>query len=503
MRNFEGEPNIRRAAIYLRISQERAGTRTYASDAIERQREDCEYTCKWNGWTIVGEYVDKAKSAFDINVERPDFERMLEDYRKGEFDIIVGWKLDRVLRRVGSLVDMIRDAPDVRICTTDLGIIDLTTPDGRHRAIAAANEAEFESARKGERERRANMQHAMQGRPKRAPRRCFGYTDAREVIPEEAAVVRELYAARVAGYPINDLLRAVNGEEATHPLSRLKKAVAGLPEPQRWTRTRMRYCLVNPKYAGFIALVQEPISQGPRRQRTAATLDNLVRDDEGRLVRGDWEPIVDEATWRESARMTRQHLRKSSGRKRRYFGTGIFRCGVCGAPLYVASGSYRCMKKGHVCRLREPIDELVLATVRERLGRSDLAALLPRVDSVRAAEITDELKKCDAELARIRDDYRAGYIDGAFYSEMHGEIEARREKLVEERGKMSADPTGGLLTCDDPVAAFDAIKDDPLRVNRIIDYLMTVTISPRHRGEKRSNGRKFEYIGIDIKWKEH
>lgn len=44
---------------------------------------------------------------------------------------------------------------------------------------------------------------------------------------------------------------------------------------------------------------------------------------------------------------------------------------------------------------------------------------------------------------------------------MHGEIEARREKLVEERGKMSADPTGGLLTCDDPVAAFDAIKDDP------------------------------------------
>lgn len=87
---------------------------------------------------------------------------------------------------------------------------------------------------------------------------------------------------------------------------------------------------------------------------------------------------------------------------------------------------------------------------------------------------------------------------------MHGEIEARREKLVEERGKMSADPTGGLLTCDDPVAAFDAIKDDPpLRVNRIIDYLMTVTISPRHRGERRSNGRKFEYIGIDIKWKEH
>ena len=52
--------NIKRAAIYLRISQERAGSRSYASDAIERQREDCEYLCRWHEWDVVAEYVDRA-----------------------------------------------------------------------------------------------------------------------------------------------------------------------------------------------------------------------------------------------------------------------------------------------------------------------------------------------------------------------------------------------------------------------------------------------------------
>lgn len=493
---------IKRAAIYLRISQERSNTKTYASDALERQREDCEALCAWRKWEVAGVYIDRARSAFDEGKERPEYERMLADYRTDKFDVIVGWKLDRILRRVSSLVDMVRDAPDVRFCTDDLGLLDLTTPDGRHRAIEAANNAEFESARKGERERRANRQHAEQGRPKRGSKRCFGYTREREVVPEEAALVRALYAARVAGYPLHDLLRAVNGEETVNALPDVKKALSELQEPQKWSYTRLRYCLVNPKYAGFIALVSEPVGKGPRRQRVMATIDNLVRDRDGNLVRGDWEPIVDEATWREAVRITRDAARGKQPGRRIHFGTGLFRCGVCGKPLYVAGGSYRCPDRGHVSRLEKPVNELVLATVRERLSRSDLADLLPREDAGRSAEIDAELREIEGELARIRDDYREHLIDGEFYAEMREEQVARRDRLLAERGRASIDPTGGVLTGEDPVAAFDAIADDPVKLNRLVDYLVNVTIQPFRRDRKRG-GRTFVYEGIDIKWKEH
>ena len=493
---------IKRAAIYLRISQERGNTKTYASDALERQREDCEALCAWRKWEVVEVYVDRARSAFNETKERPEYDRMLADYRAGKFDVMVAWKLDRILRRVGSLVDMVRDAPDVRFCTDDLGLLDLTTPDGRHRAIEAANNAEFESARKGERERRANRQHAEQGRPKRGPKPCFGYTADRQIVPEEAALVRELYAARVAGYPLHDLLRAVNGEKTVYSLEGVKKAVSGLQEPPAWTYTRLRYCLVNPKYAGFIAHVSEPTGNGPRRQRTMAVLDNLVRDKQGNLVRGDWEPIIDEATWRKAVQLTRDAARGKQPGRRVHFGTGLFRCAECGKPLYVAGGSYRCPEKGHVSRLEEPINRLVLAAIRERLGRGDFASLLPHENTERMDEIDAELREIEGELARIRDDYAAHLIDGELYRQIRETEVGKRDKLLAEKESIGTDPTGGVLTGDDPVAAFDALLDDPVRLHDVVDYLVDVTIEPFHRDRKRGQ-RTFVFEGIHIKWKEH
>ena len=428
---------------------------------------------------------------------------MLKDYAAGKFDVIVGWKLDRILSRVGSLVDMVRDAPDVRFCTTDLGVIDLTTSDGRHRAIDAANDAEFESARKGERERRANRQHAEQGRPKRPAQRCFGYTTTLEVVPEEAAVVREAFAAHLAGYPLNAILRTINGEDGDPTPEGLLHAVKRLPERQTWSRTRLRYLLVNPRYAGLVALVPAPAdTRQTRPQRIAVIADSLVLDRDENPVHGRWEPIVDEATWRESLRLMRSRALGHVGSDRRYFGTGIFRCGVCGGPLFVSASSYRCPTVGHVSRRREPIDKLVLATVRERLARGDMAGLLPHEDDGRMTEIREELTKCESELARIRDDYRAHLIDGAFYAELREELTARRDAALAERDRLTRDPTGGVLTCDDPVAAFDAIAKDPVRLHAIVDYLLEVTIHPDPRNG-RFGHRGFRYEGIDIKWKRH
>lgn len=496
------DSNIKRAAIYLRISQDRH----MKGDAIRRQRDDNLYTCSYNGWEVVATYTDQSRSAFS-GAERPEFDRMVRDFRAGKFDVIVAWKLDRLVRRVGTLTDMVREVqgerPEdgLRICTGDCGLLDLTRPDGRYLATLFANNAELESARKGERERRANLQHALEGNPRRASQRCYGYTNDREIVEDEAALVRACYSAYTNGHAMNAILRALNGDETSVAYPALKTALTRLKAPQKWTRTRLKYMLINPKYAGFVAYVSEPASPGAKRkQRARIVADHVLRDENGAPVHGNWEPIIDEATWFKAAELAKARSHGEQPNWRKHIGSGIYRCGVCGRPLYVCDGSYRCGERGHVCRLRKPIDDLVIATVRERLGQGDLKSLLPRDEDGRLDAIEHELNEVEARLARYQTDYRAGNIDGALFKAWSDEEVARRDALLAEREALTSDPTGGLLTCSDPVAAFDALADDPVRVGRVIDCLMAVTIQPFRRGQKRGK-RTFNFEGIDIKWK--
>ena len=73
----------------------------YSSDnqreeSIEGQiRENTAYAEK-NGITIVGTYIDRALSA--QTDDRPEFQRMIKDSAKKDFDIVIVWKLDRFSR---------------------------------------------------------------------------------------------------------------------------------------------------------------------------------------------------------------------------------------------------------------------------------------------------------------------------------------------------------------------------------------------------------------------
>lgn len=490
--------DCKKAALYLRISQDRSGR----GDAIERQREDCESWCRYHEWDVVEEYVDHAISAYS-GTERPAYERMLEDFRAGRFDVVVAWKLDRLTRSVGKISEAVKTIPDLCILSGDYGFLDLTTADGRYLTTLFVSNAEFESARKGERERRANLQRAMRGEARCAARPPFGYDREMNVVPAEAAVVRELYRLRAKGYPENDLLRAVNGERTTHDYPVLAAALDQLGDRKPWSRTKLHYLFANPRYAGYVAYVSEPENTGAkRRNRASIVAENIVRDEDGKPVKGKWEAIVDEATWRTVREGLRARARGKQDAYRKFFGSGVYRCGVCGRPLYAASGSYRCLETGHVCRLQQPIDTLVVATVRAYLGLPNYRDLLPkRADEDVLEELRAKIAQAEAELKRIREDYRAHLIDGAFYKQVYDEQMEVIEGARREQDRLASDPTG-ILECDDPVAAFDAVCGDPTRMHDIIDYLLEVTVSPRPRENARGH-RGFSYEGIDIKWKQH
>ena len=80
-----------KGVIYARYSSD-----NQREESIEGQiRENTAYAEK-NGITIIGHYIDRAFSA--KTDDRPEFQRMVKDSAKKNFDVVIVWKLDRFSR---------------------------------------------------------------------------------------------------------------------------------------------------------------------------------------------------------------------------------------------------------------------------------------------------------------------------------------------------------------------------------------------------------------------
>ena len=80
-----------RAVIYARYSSE-----NQREESIEGQLRECYAFARKNDISVVGEYIDCAFSA--KTDKRPDFQRMIKDSAKRNFDFVIVWKLDRFAR---------------------------------------------------------------------------------------------------------------------------------------------------------------------------------------------------------------------------------------------------------------------------------------------------------------------------------------------------------------------------------------------------------------------
>ena len=80
-----------KAVIYARYSSD-----TQREESIEGQIRECTEYAKYNDMEIVGTYIDRAYSARTDH--RPEFQRMIKDSEKKQFDVVLVWKLDRFAR---------------------------------------------------------------------------------------------------------------------------------------------------------------------------------------------------------------------------------------------------------------------------------------------------------------------------------------------------------------------------------------------------------------------
>jgi len=182
---------MRRAAIYARVS-----TRNGHQDP-ETQLLALRQVAERAGWQIRGEYVDHGISGAKGRDKRPEFDRLLKDATRRQFDVVMAWSVDRLGR---SLQDLVAFLGDLHAQGVDLYLhiqgIDTTTPGGKALFQMMGVFAEFERAIIQERVcaglAKARAKGKQLGRPKVSPSVERAIQAARAAGKGQLAIAREL-----------------------------------------------------------------------------------------------------------------------------------------------------------------------------------------------------------------------------------------------------------------------------------------------------------------------
>lgn len=153
---------MKRAAIYARVSTD--------GQTTDNQIRELEAVAKRTGWEIVDTYIDRGVSGSKGRDKRPQFDRMLKDATRRQFDIVLACSVDRLGRSLPHLVSFLEEihAKGVDLYLHQQGI-DTTTPAGKAMFQMCGVFAEFERSMIQERVRaglsRAKAQGKRLGRP--------------------------------------------------------------------------------------------------------------------------------------------------------------------------------------------------------------------------------------------------------------------------------------------------------------------------------------------------
>src|SRR5947209_6478354 len=123
-----------RAAIYLRISDDREGQRL----GVERQLEDCRARADREGWEVAEVFEDNDTGASTKSRKaRRNYARMIERAAAGEFDVLLAYSNSRLTRRPLEFEALIELSltTGVRICTVVSGDDDLATARSEERRV--------------------------------------------------------------------------------------------------------------------------------------------------------------------------------------------------------------------------------------------------------------------------------------------------------------------------------------------------------------------------------
>ena len=473
---------------YLRVSLDRSGR----ARSIEEQHNENLEAARARGVTLGTPYRDESISASRYSTKTRDgFGKLLADLEHGRFgaDELWLWESSRGSRKVSEWVELVElcERQHVRIhVVTHARTYDPANGRDRRSLLEDAVDSEYESGKISARAKRAAAASAAAGKPHgRAP---YGYVrrydeHTRKMItqepePAEAVVIGELFDRVKAGHSLRSI--ALNFEARG-----IRTRTGKVFSPQH-----LRVLATTAAYAGLRVHDSEGRRAGRGHSPQPGTPGVSV-------VKGTWEPLVSEATYRGVQRLLNDPKRVTTrpGRAKHLL-SNIAVCDKCGGPIFVSFRQerpcYQC-RKGCVRVQKADIEELAEGVILAYLARADVHQALSRaeVDSDALQAVRDELAAARARLAELADAAAAGTISISTIARMEPQILAAIAAL-ERRESELATPSAlqQFITPGADVArGWEAVPMSTRReVARLLltpELLGELRVTPRPPGQSR------------------
>ncbi|WP_456286229.1 recombinase family protein [Microbacterium sp. JZ70] len=455
------------SAIYTRISLDAEGEAL----GVARQEADCRELAARSGFDVVAVFSDNdtGASTRSRKKSRPAYTDMLQRARAGEFEVIVAYSNSRLTRRPLELEELITlyEQHGVRISTVVSGNDDLSTADGRMVARIKASVDAAEVERTAERVARKHLESAREGKPVSGTR-PFGWQDGgREVKADEAELIREAATDIISGIGTYAIAKRWNDARVT--------TSTGRP----WKGHTLARMMRSPRLAGW------RIHQG-----------KIAVGRDGKPVRGQWEPILDQAT--HDAVVTVLSPAESRSRvprknARHYLLTGTVRCGVCGALMYGNAAkypTYKCAEDGHtVAASTVAVDDLVSRLVLRRL--EDVALETPKPEFTEAKRLAE----VEQSIARLMAAFTARELSAEAVFPAVAQLETERDELRAQRRLIEAAEVAPDLTHVNH-GKWESMDVDQRRA--VVETLLNaVLVRPATRGGNRFDPDRVEFVWHD------
>ena len=433
------EPAKLRVCAYARVSSDSADQLNSFAAQVRY------YTNLISGnedWTLVDIYTDRGITGTST-AKRTEFQRMMEDCRKGKIDRILVKSLSRFARNTQDCIAALRELRQLGVTVVfEKEHIDTGTMANEMLISMMSAFAQEESVsisknlRKGVQMRMKNGACQLSKMPYGY---VFGANGEYVIHEEEAEVVRYIFREFLAGAGVDEIVKSLH--------DRGIKRRDGNP---RWHGNSIGYILKYEKYVGDEVW-------GKRRTTDSLPFKQVPNHGESPRYRlFDTHPaIIDRADFEKVQILLEQKSRKyHTGQRSRHLFTNLLVCRVCGTPYYhrerggqsewVCGRRYR---DAAACPSRAIREEQLIELYRRmvwKLQQQDCEILrnhiemLSRIKTLRQAQMQNAtgLSEIAALLEQSHALHRlwaAGCIDAEFYyakeRELQDAIHAKRQDI--------------------------------------------------------------------------
>lgn len=414
-----------KAVAYARFSSD-----NQREESIDAQLRAIREYCERNGYDLVNEYTDEARSA--TSDKRPAFQQMIADSEKGEFDLVIVHKLDRFSR------DRF-DSAFYRRALKKNGVVIksvLENLDGSPESII------LESVLEGMAEYYSkNLAREVMKGMKETAYKCkhtggvppLGYAlnpDKTYRIEEsEAVIVRKIFQMYADGKGYSDIIAALENDRTRTGARFGKNSISDL--------------LRNEKYRGiFIYNRTTPKTDGKRNNHASRDESEIIK------IPGGMPRIISDETWTVVQERLHNNKRNASNRaKSVYLLSGKLLCGECHTAFVAKSsrgGRNKTLQQYYICGERDrrktcdtprvsknKIEQIILDEIASMFqidAAQAAAALEKRFESMGEP---NEVKVARKELVKVQKSI-AGLVEAAKSGMFHPTMKEEMDRLSAE-----------------------------------------------------------------------